>query len=299
MSLRNQPYLPLYVEDFLTDEKLIFCSAATTGVYIRLMCLMHKSEEYGKICYNKNNNKTDNKIDDFAGKLTKQMPYSFEEIRDALDELLRMEVIHFSGEKLIQKRMVKDGDLSEKRRKSGKKGMASRWNTELKEVEICYNKNDNKTVTNSITNTEYEYEDIKSILNNNKKGGVGENKKSDAGKKTAEEKTWRDSFDIYLSELEAAYSACIQDRVWLDERQKYHPRLNILLTIEKAFGDYWATEAGWKKKKASRGGIDWRRTFNNALTMNGNKVWNDESPVRRRQPSSNVKDVNELWGDGV
>ena len=43
MALRDQPYLPLYVQDFLTDEKLAECSAMATGVYIRLMCIMHKS----------------------------------------------------------------------------------------------------------------------------------------------------------------------------------------------------------------------------------------------------------------
>lgn len=49
MALRDQPYLPLYVNDFLSDEKLNNCSAESTGVYIRLMCLMHKSNEYGVI----------------------------------------------------------------------------------------------------------------------------------------------------------------------------------------------------------------------------------------------------------
>ena len=49
MALRDQPYLPLYVQDFLTDEKLIECSASATGVYIRVMCIMHKSDPYGMI----------------------------------------------------------------------------------------------------------------------------------------------------------------------------------------------------------------------------------------------------------
>ena len=39
MALRDQPYLPLYVLDFLVDEKLAYCSAESTGVYIRLMCM--------------------------------------------------------------------------------------------------------------------------------------------------------------------------------------------------------------------------------------------------------------------
>ena len=49
MALRNQPYFPLYVQDFMTDEKLNECSAKANGIYIRLMCIMHKSEEYGTI----------------------------------------------------------------------------------------------------------------------------------------------------------------------------------------------------------------------------------------------------------
>ena len=44
MALREQPYLPLYVQDFLTDEKLNECSAESTGVYIRLMCIMDKAQ---------------------------------------------------------------------------------------------------------------------------------------------------------------------------------------------------------------------------------------------------------------
>lgn len=40
MALRDQPYLPLYVLDFLVDEKLAYCSAESTGVYIRLMCIL-------------------------------------------------------------------------------------------------------------------------------------------------------------------------------------------------------------------------------------------------------------------
>jgi len=50
MALRDQPYLPLYVQDIMTDEKLNECSAASHGIYIKgIMCLMHKSETYGKI----------------------------------------------------------------------------------------------------------------------------------------------------------------------------------------------------------------------------------------------------------
>ncbi|MFA5407989.1 MAG: hypothetical protein WC343_04380, partial [Bacilli bacterium] len=93
MALRNQPYLPLYVQDFLTDEKLAECSAESTGVYIRLMCLMHKSEEYGIILLKQKDKQNSKQINNFAYKLAKQMPYSTEVIEQSLSELLEENVL--------------------------------------------------------------------------------------------------------------------------------------------------------------------------------------------------------------
>ena len=75
MALRDQPYLPLYIQDFLTDEKLSECSASATGVYIRIMCLMHKSEHYGKILLKQKHKQTGKQIEDFASFFAKVLPY--------------------------------------------------------------------------------------------------------------------------------------------------------------------------------------------------------------------------------
>jgi uncharacterized protein YdaU (DUF1376 family) len=122
MSLRNQPYLPLYVQDFLTDEKLIECSALATGVYIRLMCIMHKSDEYGTILLKQKDKQNTQQILNFAAKLAKHMPYPEVEIIAGLTELLNEGVLQIEGDVLSQKRMVKDNNLSEKRSDAGKKG---------------------------------------------------------------------------------------------------------------------------------------------------------------------------------
>ena len=120
------PYLPLYVQDFLTDEKLIECSAESTGVYIRLLCIMHKSHEYGKILLKQkdkqNPKQNESKISDFAYKLAKQMPWEMDVILRALTELEAEGVITIEGDVLFQKRMVKDGQISEKRANAGQKG---------------------------------------------------------------------------------------------------------------------------------------------------------------------------------
>jgi len=122
MALRNQPYLPLYVQDFLTDEKLSECSAESTGVYIRMMCLMHKSDDYGTILLKQKDKQTCGQISDFAVKLARQMPYDSDTIERALTELIEEKVISIDGDLLYQKRMVHDGKLSDIRASSGSKG---------------------------------------------------------------------------------------------------------------------------------------------------------------------------------
>lgn len=122
MALRDQPYLPLFIQDFLTDEKLAECSASTTGVYIRLMCLMHKSDDYGKILLKQKYKKSDKQIINFAAQIQKQMPYDFQTVTNALVELVDEKVLLIEGDVIIQKRMVRDNELSSKRSAAGKKG---------------------------------------------------------------------------------------------------------------------------------------------------------------------------------
>lgn len=128
MALRDQPYLPLYVQDFLTDEKLIECSAQATGVYIRIMCILHKSEDYGCILLKQKDKQNENNVKNFALKLVKQMPYDLQTIEDSLNELIDEKVLTLENDKLYQKRMIKDGILSNKRAEAGKKGIESKQN---------------------------------------------------------------------------------------------------------------------------------------------------------------------------
>ena len=111
MALRNQPYLPLYVDDFLADEKLSLCSAESTGVYIRLMCLMHKADEYGVILLKQKFKQSSKQILNFASMFARQMPYQIDVIERSLQELLDENVVILEGDRLIQKRMVKDETL--------------------------------------------------------------------------------------------------------------------------------------------------------------------------------------------
>lgn len=122
MALRNQPYIPLYVQDFLTDEKLNECSAESTGVYIKLMCVMHKSDEYGVILLKPKDKQTLEPLQNFALKLVKHLSFSPDIIKKALIELLSENVLKLDGDKLQQGRMIRDNKISELRAKSGSSG---------------------------------------------------------------------------------------------------------------------------------------------------------------------------------
>lgn len=155
MALRNQPYFPLYVQDYLTDEKLNMCSASAQGVYIKVLCIFHKSETYGGILLKQKDKQKNNTCINFADKLSKLLPFDTETIHEALVELIEEKVLIIEEDFLYQKRMVRDFDISNKRSLSGKKGG---------------DKTKNLLKQKSKQNTEYEYEneyDNRFILNIN------------------------------------------------------------------------------------------------------------------------------------
>lgn len=147
MTLRNQPYIPLYVQDFLTDEKLNECSAEATGVYIKVMCIMHKSNPYGKILLKQKDKQNSSKVKNFASKLLRHLPYSLLIIERSLNELISEDVLQLNGNSLCQKRMIKDCEISTKRAKAGKKG-----GKKTQEFASSFAK------ANIKANSEYEYE---------------------------------------------------------------------------------------------------------------------------------------------
>jgi len=162
MALRNQPYIPLYVQDFLTDEKLNECSASATGVYIKLMCIMHKSEQYGIFLLKQKDKQTDKQIKNFALKLVKHLPYTIDVIESGLTELIDEGVVQLNDNGLQQKRMIHDNDISIKRSISGAKGGK-------KTQSFAKPKPQPKVEPNSEDEIEYENEDVikdKTVIGN-------------------------------------------------------------------------------------------------------------------------------------
>lgn len=259
MALRDQPYLPLYVQDFMTDEKLAECSAEATGVYIRIMCLMHKSEEYGKItlrdkdiCHGKNSDKESGKqrgarrscdVSLFAEKLVKYLPFNYEIIVSALGELLEEKVLFIKGNSLCQKRMIRDNELSEKRSKSGRKGAEStNRKFKKKEGEGAGSFAAAKSSANTEYENEYEYNNIikDKDKNNNKgdnKGGMGEKEEEKEEGKEKEENS--DFSEIVETVEEVDPFKDFQD--WIEENAPEVGKMKDPFTrgqYEKLFASY-------------------------------------------------------------
>jgi len=95
------------------------------------------------------------------------------------------------------------------------------------------------------------------------------NKNEEEGIKNEKNNTWRDNFNVYLSECKLSYKKFTDDKELIKVQQRLHPNINILLSIEKGFINFWGTEAGWKHKKKNRSKeIDWKMTIINSIDMN-------------------------------
>lgn len=167
----------------------------------------------------------------------------------------------FFSDSLMRRMEIKD-ESSSKRSEAGKKGMENRWK----------NKKDNNVISennNVITNDQIS---ITSKVKKEKK----DNTPLPPEGNESEKLVWKKDFNVYLKELREQYKILLSDKDWIAQQEKFNPGVNILKSIEKCCVNYWATEAGWKKKKSSKiKDIDWKATFANAVSLPQNRVYND------------------------
>lgn len=187
----------------------------------------------------------------------------------------------------IWEKFVKDGDLfynvrmrveSEKRTKYAESRRNNRTKKETIETDmnnICEsyvphmeNENENiNTIDNSLDNS-----------NNNKINNI---------------KTWKNDFNIYLDELNFIYDNLILDREFIRQQEEFNPNIDILLSLKKAYTNYWATQEGWKhKKKQKAATINWKTTLTNAIGMN--KVYKPKEQIAFKQKGTSISDVKEI-----
>ena len=119
---------------------------------------------------------------------------------------------------------------------------------------------------------------IKSTQSKEQYSKVKNNSNSNTGNE------WKKDFNIYKKDLREAYNKVLKDEKWIRQQQRLNPGVDIELTLEKSCVNFWATEAGWKHKIKKRlNDIDWPGTFRNALTLKGNRVYqNNDGTVERK-----------------
>lgn len=142
------------------------CSWQTQGIYIKILCILHKQEIYGCILFKQNDKQKLSNINYFAEILVKNIPCQFNDMVIAIGELISNGVLIIDDERLYQKRMVKDGQISELRSSVAKKGGGN---------PILFKQSSKqKPKQKPKQNTEYEYEvenedeivnEYKSIIN--------------------------------------------------------------------------------------------------------------------------------------
>lgn len=122
MALSNQPYLPLYVDDWMNNTRLKMCSPAAHGMMVTIMCLMHKEQEYGKMLLRQKFRQNENTVQNFAEQIARLSAFDSKEVIGPLTELVTEGVLKIEGDVLYSERMVNDNGLSQKRAVAGKNG---------------------------------------------------------------------------------------------------------------------------------------------------------------------------------
>ena len=138
--------------------------------------------------------------------------------------------------------------------------------------------NNNETDSNSEAKKSASYTTTsKHILNTT---DVDSNKERECkGKgKEKEVKTvvdnWRNNFEIYVQEANAAMHQLLNDEEFILSRETYYPFCDVKLSIQKMFKDFWATKDGWinKTSKRSSKSINWKSTVIKNLGIKNNRI---------------------------
>ena len=283
MARKDLPFLKLYVQDLLTDEKLMECSAQAHGVYLRLLCILFKCTPRGKILLKQKDKQSDNQIENFALKLAKHMPFSVDVISAGLTGLIDEKVVNFNISTLTQKRMYEDGLLSEIRSQSGSNGGKTTQKN---------NKKFAKAKTQASAEYEYEYICIISFERFKENFSFLEYTEFEFMLVQEMMKIWMEHFPEYAAEIENDFPACLQisksialNKKWkhaeltngkLSECLSEWRKLVLFIHSDDYFSSFTVTaiKNNYQKVKAAQHGSERKRDTNfgrsNKTTISAN-----------------------------
>jgi len=110
------PFLQLFVDDWLAEERLRICSLAARGLWIDMLCLMHKNTRRGFLGQANGQPMT-------AEQLSRLTGCSPAEVAHLSQELLTAGVASANEQGMVfSRRMVRDEEIRQVRQSAGKKG---------------------------------------------------------------------------------------------------------------------------------------------------------------------------------
>lgn len=109
------PWMRFFVDDYIADESLGMCSLAAQGLWVRLLCIMHKSHRRGFLCQANGEPLSLEQTARLAG-------CSTEEAGRLVQELLHSGAASAERGVLYSRRMLREADISRKRSISGRLG---------------------------------------------------------------------------------------------------------------------------------------------------------------------------------
>jgi hypothetical protein len=96
-------------------------------------------------------------------------------------------------------------------------------------------------------------------------------------KEEEKEELWKQKtdagFEAYLDFAEPEFDKLKNDWQWIADKKRFYPGVNISLSLDKMWEEFWGTRAGWeniRKRKSKE--VDWKRTIENGLSMKMNQV---------------------------
>jgi hypothetical protein len=120
MTSAALPWMKFAPDRWQRDEAVRMCGAAARGVWLELICIMHKAEPYGHLLV-RGKQPTDRQLSVITG-------LTILEIAQGLTELEENEVFSRTAEGVIFSRgMVRDMELHEEMSRRGSKGAKSRY----------------------------------------------------------------------------------------------------------------------------------------------------------------------------
>lgn len=98
------------------------------------------------------------------------------------------------------------------------------------------------------------------------RGGTGE-------ETVPQQKSWRNDFTIYQNEAFKAMQRLKADQNFISEQARFYPGIDIGMSLEKSYYNFWGTIEGWEhKKKQKSNTINWTSTYKNTLSIKSNQV---------------------------